>query len=167
MTSATPREAVSLFAVVSGLFLVMKAADCDLIQRVDRGLQMPSRDMQINRRVLQRRCPSSNWIVRRSVPASSMWVAKLCLNVCGPILLLSPARSAASWHACRTTLSELGCSSSIGGKRLGKRYRRGLRFEDRQYSRNASSSFGVAAGRDLASPYPDGRGSASATYRDR
>src|SRR5271167_1278211 len=31
-------------------------------------------------------------MVRRSVPASSMCVAKLCRSVCGPIRLVNPAR---------------------------------------------------------------------------
>src|SRR6202049_1217988 len=45
---------------------------------------------------LRCRCPSSNWMVRKSAPASSLLVAKLWRSVCGPIRLPMPARRAAS-----------------------------------------------------------------------
>src|SRR5262249_22684106 len=36
-------------------------------------------------------CPSSNWMRRRATPASSRWVAKLCLRRCGYTALVSLA----------------------------------------------------------------------------
>jgi hypothetical protein len=50
-------------------------------------------------------------MVRRSAPASSMWVAKQCLKVCGDTCLVMPARLAASFTACQTIFSVMGTSA--------------------------------------------------------
>src|SRR6185503_19475192 len=52
--------------------------------------------------------PSSSWMVRRSVPASSRWVAQLCRTRCGETLLRMPAFFAAWVHARHTILSLMG-----------------------------------------------------------
>ena len=49
------------------------------------------RDVGVDRRGPRLACPSSTWIVRRSVPASSRCVAKLCRSVCGVTCLPRPA----------------------------------------------------------------------------
>ena len=56
-------------------------------------------------------CPMSNWIVRRSVPASNRVVAKLWRIVCAPTVFLMPARLAASlqtYHNRGIALTGLG-----------------------------------------------------------
>jgi hypothetical protein len=65
-------------------------------------------------------------------------------KLCGPRRLVRPARSAASWDAFHTVLSEIGFSGPVGSLRVGNRYTRGLIFAVRQYWRNASSTFGVS-----------------------
>jgi len=51
-------------------------------------------------------------MVRRSVPASSKWVAPLWRIRCGETLLRMPARFRASAQARHTILSVIGCSQS-------------------------------------------------------
>ena len=50
--------------------------------------------------VLKLRWPSRTWMVRRSVPDSSKWVAKLCRRVWTVTCLPNPA----SWRARQQTL---------------------------------------------------------------
>ena len=52
--------------------------------------------------VLKLWCPSRTWMVRRSVPDSSKWVAKLCRNVCICTCLLRPEASRARWQTIWT-----------------------------------------------------------------
>src|ERR1035438_7822126 len=56
------------------------------------------------------RCPSRIWMVRRSAPASSRWVAKQWRNVCGWMSIPRPARVAASRQASQTILVVIGWS---------------------------------------------------------
>src|SRR5579863_617528 len=58
-------------------------------------------------------CPSRTWMVRRSAPASSMCVAKLCLNTCGVTGLLIPARRPAVLQARRMVLRSIICWGRI------------------------------------------------------
>src|SRR5437868_2572290 len=53
-------------------------------------------------------CPSRTWMVRRSAPASSMCVAKLCRNTCGVTGLSRPARRPAVLHATRILFRSMG-----------------------------------------------------------
>src|SRR5713226_10361176 len=55
--------------------------------------------------------PSSTWIVRRSVPASSKWVAKQWRKMWGDTRLSMPAFFLASCTASQTTFGVIGLSA--------------------------------------------------------
>ena len=61
--------------------------------------------------VLRLRWPSRIWMVRRSVPSSSRWVAKLCRSVCTVTCLSSPA---ARHAACAGFIHGLGGDRPTG-----------------------------------------------------
>ena len=87
------------------------------------------------------------------MPASSRAVAKLWRRVCAPIRFLIPARWAASLQAYQTVLiGDRLLYSRDAPSVLGNRYTLG-RFH-RQYSRKASSSFGVIGTSRSRDPLP-------------
>src|SRR5215475_4806714 len=61
-------------------------------------------------------CPSSNWMRRRSTPASSRWVAKLCLRRCGYTALVSLAARPAWVHRRATLMRVMGSVIRCPGK---------------------------------------------------
>ena len=81
------------------------------------------------------RCPSSTWIVRKSSPASSRWVANECRNACMVTRRSMPRAAAAQWTARLTVSGHNGLLRSWPGKSNGPGGR-----VSRQYSRRASSS---------------------------
>src|ERR1700691_4977936 len=83
-------------------------------------------------------CPSRTWMVRRSAPASSMCVAKLCLRVCGVMRFSMPALFRASFTAVQTTFVVMGTSARQFFTVPGNSQVFG--FIHREYSRNVSSS---------------------------
>src|ERR1035441_3150072 len=68
----------------------------DRFQWAGNCLQMTPGQVQVDRGVGELGMPSRTWIVRRSAPASSMWVAKLCLSLWGATCFAMPACFAAS-----------------------------------------------------------------------
>ena len=98
--------------------------------------------------VLKLRCPSRTWMVRRSVPDSSRWVAKLCRKVCTVTCLLRPEAARARWQTIWTVRGLTGRS----GWRPGKRY--GLGRQVAQYSRRTARSRGESITSRSLCPLP-------------
>jgi len=73
------------------------------LQGAGDSLQVPARQMQIDRRISQLGVTEQELMVRRSAPASSRCVAKLCRSVCGETRLVMPAAFAASVTAVHAT----------------------------------------------------------------
>ena len=86
--------------------------------------------------VLKLWCPSRTWMVRRSVPDSSRWVAKLCRNVCICTCLLRPEAASARSQTIWTVRTLTGRSGWRPGKRYGLgRWSLPVLAEDRQQPR--------------------------------
>lgn len=93
------------------------AAKRDLLKRIDNRTKMTLRQMQIDRGFFQAGMPQEK--LNGSQVGSRF--AKVCLSVCGPMVLVKPARFAAPRTACQTVLSDIGFSTPRRPAVLGNR----------------------------------------------
>ena len=168
MTSATSQGGRFTTACSpAGSWCCAGAADRDLIERIDRGVQMALRQVQIDGGVFQVRMAQQK-LDRPQIGSGfhQVWW-RSCGEACAAqSSCLMPARAAASWQAYQTVLSEMGCFHTRDGPRCWGTDRSSVSSSasTRARLRAASES---AAHRGRAIPCPDGRGSPCARYRCR